>query len=215
MDFRDFFPSIKSTDWFDYCRRNIILDEKNASISCNIFFRRAKGERLLKLSIGAPSSPMLSNILLYDFDVLVDEEAKKRGIRYTRYADDLTFSGQRIGMLKDMQQVVATTTRRIKRPRLRMNEEKTTFITTRNRRMVTGIVLANDGSVGLGHDRKRLLSAKVHYALTGKLDGEEVAKLAGELAFANVAEPNFIGKLREKYGDEVIDRIKKAPELRR
>lgn len=211
MDFRDFFPSIKGTDWFDYCRRNNVLDEKNAIISCNLFFRRARGEKLLKLSIGAPSSPMISNILLYEFDSIVSEEAKRRRINYTRYADDLTFSGQRIGMLKDMLQVVAAATRQIKRPRLRVNDAKTTFITGASRRMVTGIVLSNDGSIGLGHDRKRLLSAKVHHVLTGKLVGDEVAKLAGELSFANMAEPGFLDKLRAKYGTEIIDRIKKAP----
>lgn len=211
MDFKDFFPSIKGTDWFAYCLKNGVLDEKNAAISCNLFFRRAKGERLLKLSIGAPTSPMLSNILLHQFDEIVSEEAKRRGIRYTRYADDLTFSGQRIGMLTDMIGVVRSATRAIKRPRLRINEAKTTFVTAATRRVVTGIVLANDGTTGLGHDRKRLLSAKVHHALTGKLKGEEIAKLAGELAFANVAEPQYIIKLRAKYGDGLIDKIRKVP----
>ena len=67
---------------------------------------QAPGDRRLKLAIGAPSSPMLSNIHLKSFDDIVFREARERQIVYTRYADDITFSGQRIGMLKDMIGVV-------------------------------------------------------------------------------------------------------------
>jgi RNA-directed DNA polymerase len=211
MDFQNFFPSIRSIDWISYCASNGILDNKNCLISCNLLFRRARGERLLKLSIGAPSSPILSNILLFDFDNIVSEEAKKRGITYTRYADDLTFSGQRIGMLKDMLQVVSAAARTIRRPRLRVNAAKTHFITAATRRVVTGLVLSNDGAVSLGHSRKRLISAKVHHALKGKLTGQDLISLAGELAFANMAEPQFLEKLRKKYGGEIIDQIKSTP----
>lgn len=210
LDFQDFFPSIRSSDWLDYCRRNNVLDSQNASVTSRLLFRKAKGERLLKLSIGAPSSPLLSNILMFDFDRLVAAEAEKRGIRYTRYADDLTFSGQRIGMLKDMLDVVPAAARAIRRPRLRLNREKTKFITASSRRIVTGITLSNDGATGLGHDRKRLIRAKVHHAIQGKLEGEALKILAGELAFANVAEPEFISRLRLKYGSCAIEQIQKS-----
>ena len=46
----------------------------------------------------------------------------------------MTFSGQRIGMLKDMVKVVEHSARRIERPKLTVNDEKTTFITTSMRR---------------------------------------------------------------------------------
>ncbi|WP_254073144.1 reverse transcriptase domain-containing protein, partial [Acidisphaera sp. S103] len=153
-----------------------------------IMFRRIKGEQLLKLSIGAPSSPSLCNILLFEFDKLVDAEARKRGIIYTRYADDLTFSGQRVGMLKDMIKVVQKSTRDIVRPRLTVNSAKTTFITASRRRVVTGVTLANDGALSLGRDRKRLISAQVHHASLGKLSPGDLELLAGQLAFANVVE---------------------------
>lgn len=41
---------------------------------------------------GAPTSPMLSNIVMYDFDLAVENTAQKLGLTYTRYADDLTLS---------------------------------------------------------------------------------------------------------------------------
>lgn len=210
MDFENFFPSIRATDWLNYCRTNAVLDQQNAELTARLLFRRKRGERLLKLSIGAPSSPMLSNLLLYQFDELVSAGAAKRGIQYTRYADDMTFSGQRIGMLRDMLQVVPDVARQIKRPRLKVKPEKTTFVTTSTRRVVTGVTLSNDGTVGLGHRRKRLIRAKVHHAALGKLSSEEMLILAGELAFVNVVEKEFLDRLRVKYGDSIIDTIRKS-----
>lgn len=213
MDFANFFPSILATDWLSYCRANAILDRQNAEVTARLLFRRKRGERLLKLSIGAPSSPVLSNILLYKFDELVSAEASKRGIRYTRYADDMSFSGQRIGMLRDMLAIVPAAARQVRRPRLKVNAEKTTFVTASTRRMVTGVTLSNDGTVGLGHDRKRLIRAKVHHAALGKLSQEELFALAGELAFVNVVERNFLDRLRARYGDAAIDQIRKSVSL--
>jgi retron-type reverse transcriptase len=51
----------------------------------------ATGERALPQ--GAPSSPALTNILCRRLDARVQSCAAKLGFTYTRYADDLTFSG--------------------------------------------------------------------------------------------------------------------------
>ena len=42
---------------------------------------------------GAPTSPAITNIIMYDFDERVGEFCAERGIAYTRYCDDMTFSG--------------------------------------------------------------------------------------------------------------------------
>lgn len=208
MDFEEFFPSFRSEDWEAFCDGNNILSAADTYITSRILFRRKKGEQVLRLSIGAPSSPMLSNILMREFDILVEAEAHRRRIEYSRYADDLTFSGQRIGMLKDMVDVVAAVSSRIKSPRLRVNTSKTTFVTAKHRRTVTGIVLSNDSKAGLGHVRKRQLSAKVHWALLGRLSDDQIIELAGLLSFANAIEPAFLDWLREKYGSRIVEEIK-------
>ena len=197
MDFADFFPSIRSEDWERYCERSGILDKSDIDLSSLIFFRRAKGERLLKLSIGAPSSPALSNVLMFDFDTLVADEARRRRIVYTRYADDLTFSGQMIGMLRDMIKVVESTSRKAQLSHLSIHPEKTTFVTAKHRRVVTGIVLTNDGALSMARGRKRTISAQVHHASLGELAGDQLIELAGYLGFANAVEPSFLDRLRK------------------
>ena len=44
---------------------------------------------------GAPTSPALSNIYLKEFDEEIGNYCKEKGIAYTRYSDDLTFSMQK------------------------------------------------------------------------------------------------------------------------
>jgi RNA-directed DNA polymerase len=215
MDFVDFFPSIRARDWEKYCLKTGILDQSDIDISSSIFFRQARYERILRLSIGAPSSPALSNILLYDFDAIVQAEALEKRISYTRYADDITFSGQRAGMLKDMIRAVERATRQIARPELKLNDAKTKFVTPRYRRIVTGVTLSNDGQLSLGRDRKRLLIAKVHHAVLGRLSPAEMSVLSGELGFANVVEPQFIVRLKKKYGDSAVRTIQKSPRSKR
>lgn len=216
MDFRDFFPSIKASDWASYCARNgVFSDVEDIENSANLLFRRAKGERTLKLSIGAPSSPMLSNILLFDLDTEVSLEADKRGITYSRYADDLTFSGQRIGMLNDMVGVVKDVARRLREPRLTVNDDKTVFATKAGRRKVTGLVLTNENRVSLGRDWKRKVSAQLHHASQGTLNQSQMQHLAGNLSYANSVEPEFLRRMETKYGNSVVDPIRRMVVRRR
>ncbi len=207
MDFKEFFPSIHAVDWKRYCRKHDLFDADDIEISSRILFRLAKREKTLKLSIGAPSSPMLSNILLFEFDAMVADEASRRGIRYSRYADDITFSGQRIGLLKDMLKVVQSSIRDTPCPKLQINSEKTNFVSTKFRRNVTGLVLGNDGEVGIGREKLRLLRSRVFRALRSQLPEDEILSLAGYLAFVRGADPASFSKLQEKYGSAQIDRI--------
>lgn len=48
-----------------------------------------------KLAMGAPTSPIISNILCSGLDSTLSALAKSHGCFYTRYADDLTFSSNR------------------------------------------------------------------------------------------------------------------------
>lgn len=68
---------------------------------------------------GAPTSPMLSNILLKDFDNTVAKFTKEKKIRYTRYADDMTFSGD-----FNAGEVISFVKSKLYELGLRLNEEK-------------------------------------------------------------------------------------------
>jgi len=209
LDFKNFFHSIKAEDLevFLAGRKNSELSAEDILHLKKILFWNRRREGKLIMSIGAPSSPMLSNILMYEFDKRVQTFCAKKKVTYTRYADDLTFSTNRPNVLREVEIQVTEICKRMEHPRLRLNTEKTVHASRGGARRVTGLVLANDGQVSLGHDRKRLIRAQVHHFLVGRLSPDEAVKLRGMLAFVNSAEPSFIQNLRDHYGSSEIDRI--------
>jgi len=212
MDFKDFFPSIRVADWESYCHdRGLFPDRLERHQASQILFHKSKGTGHLRLAIGAPSSPHLSNILMYEFDALLTSLAQRDYVVYTRYADDLTFSAKRTGYLTRVQASVRQAIRQIRWPRLIVNDTKTVLATRQYHRQVTGLVLTNDNKVSLGRDRKRELSAGVHYAKRGLLEKEAAAALAGQLSFANSVEPQFIHMLERKYGRDILEKLKRVP----
>ena len=107
---------------------------------------------------GAPTSPALSNIVMYNFDNSIGLWCKKRGIAYTRYCDDMTFSADIplypvFKRVKDMLENMG----------FELNKNKTRFINSNNRQSVTGITVNERLSVSA--DYKRRLRQEVYYAL--------------------------------------------------
>jgi RNA-directed DNA polymerase len=157
-----------------------------------------------ELSIGAPSSPMVSNILLYRFDLAIEGLCAGMGVIYTRYADDLTFSTNRTDVLQRIEKQIPKICTALGSPRLFLNRQKTVYASKRGSRRVTGLVLSNDGLVSIGRDKKRGIRATFHKYMSGGLADDEVAHLAGMLAFINSVEPSFLRRLSEKYGSAAV-----------
>lgn len=86
LDIRDFFPSITDQQVRDGLARIGYANNATGFLS-----------RLLTLNgflpQGSPASPVLSNIVFGPTDNLLVTLAGELGVRYTRYADDLVFSG--------------------------------------------------------------------------------------------------------------------------
>lgn len=207
-DFKDFFPSITEQAWLSYCERHGVMDRIDALAAGRLLFRRVKGARILRLSIGSPSSPILSNILMNEFDDRIFKEVSRHKITYTRYADDLTFSAERTWNLRAVGPILRSALNQIRSPKLRINDAKTVLATPKYHRQVTGLVLTVDQRVSLGRTRKRNIRAAIHHFITGKLATSEAMKLAGLLAFAKDVEPEFYTRMERVYGRESIERLK-------
>jgi RNA-directed DNA polymerase len=211
MDFSDFFPSITSFDWRQYCRdTGCLSDEADIEMTSLLLFRQIGNSSRLRLAIGAPSSPTLSNALMFEFDSRIQEIVAEDKVTYTRYADDLTFSAPRTGFLKDVVRNVKRVLDGLVYPKIRINDEKTIMATTKYRRNVTGLILSNDGRVTIGRYRKRLLSAMINRARKGMLTQPQEQYLAGYLAFAGSIEPGFVAALKRRYGSELVSRIQRT-----
>lgn len=209
LDFKAFFPSIKGDDFLKYSQTNNALSfsEKDLHRLVRILFWLPERNNDFQLSIGAPSSPFLSNAIMFEFDTHIFSFCSENKISYTRYADDLAFSMHDMKMrgevLKKVENVLASQSF----PILKLNDRKTVFGSKAHRRLVTGLILTNNGNVSLGRYRKRRIRAQIHHMLLGKLSDEEKNNLRGMLAFARDVEPEFVERMEKKYGKKTIKRM--------
>ena len=208
LDFKDFFPSLKAKDFKVYAAQHVpTLTGDEVEALTRILFWKPRGTNGLHLSIGAPSSPLLSNILLGEFDEMVAALCSDIGTSYTRYADDLSLSTNDPLALRWVEEGVISICRGLSTPTLVINPAKTVRVSKKTARRVTGLVITNDQKVSLGRDVKRRIRATVHRFVRGQLSAEEQLQLKGMLAYVNSVEPEFLERLRRKYGADVIYKI--------
>lgn len=138
---------------------------------------------------GAPSSPGITNLLLRDFDNTVGKWCRDRDIRYTRYCDDMTFSGS-----FSPAEVLSFLSCCLRREGFFLNEKKTRFLPQGRRQTVTGIVVNEKAAVPAQYRRKlrqelyfcQKYGVASHMAHLG-IEGEEAPYLRHLLGQVNYA----------------------------
>lgn len=105
---------------------------------------------------GAPSSPAITNIILYEFDERIGRWCQDQGISYTRYCDDMTFSGD-----FDPAEVIRYVKSELKGMGFLLNEQKTRIQHTGQRQTVTGIVV--NEKLSIPADYRRKLRQELYY----------------------------------------------------
>jgi RNA-directed DNA polymerase len=149
---------------------------------------------------GAPTSPGLSNQVARKLDKRLLGVAGKLGLTYTRYADDLTFSGGaelagKIGWLLVKVRNIA------REEGFAVNEKKTRVMRRSAAQTVTGVVVNDKPSVS--REELRRLRAILHRAKTEGLDAQNREGrsnfrewLAGKIAFVKMVRPDAGAKLK-------------------
>lgn len=198
LDFTNFFPSILRSDLDSHleCHCSDFLDPAARQLVAHVCCWARHREPPLRLCIGAPSSPLLSNSLMFEFDSRLAALAEAEGVVYTRYADDITLSSRDRGRIDRYGEIVKELLGELHYPRLTLNETKTVRASRAGKRVVTGLVLTPEGKVSIGRDRKRLIRAMYHRSLTQELSEKEAQELSGLLAFADSIEPGFFQRLK-------------------
>jgi RNA-directed DNA polymerase len=153
---------------------------------------------------GAPTSPILSNIISRQMDERLIRFAKKFNLRYTRYADDLTFSGENlpakfISYIADI----------ITSEGFEININKTRLYKNSGKRIVTGISVC-ENEIKIPRSYKRELKQELHYIFTygyhSHISKKRIRKsnylfsLIGKVNFWLSVEPNNDYALKSRFG---------------
>lgn len=152
LDIKDFFGSITE----DMVYTMLYRETGYAKSLCRFLARLCclKG----RLPQGAPTSPILSNLVFYPCDEALFALARKHGMHYTRYSDDLFFSGKestniRVFMLE--------ATGILLRHGFFLNRDKTKVLRRQHRQSVLGITVNDHPQVS--RDYRRKLRQELYY----------------------------------------------------
>jgi RNA-directed DNA polymerase len=206
MDLVEFFPSIREADIRRYIELNPTLFRDwvadDVSLLCALTCRFGA------LTIGAPTSPGLSNALCYQLDERLSGLAIRHRTTYTRYADDLFFSTREARVLRTVEHEVPAICESLDYPTgLRVNRSKTRHSSKIGARRVTGITLGSDGALYVGRHIKRKVRGMIHRYES--LSPAERASLRGWLAYVIGFDPDFMNSLILKYGAERLSVLRK------
>jgi retron-type reverse transcriptase len=149
LDIKNFFSSIKRIDV-----EKIYRDVGYSSNVANLLSKLCCCDEILPQ--GAPTSPYLSNIYLIKFDNYIAAYCQQKDIRYTRYADDMIFSG-----VFDEEPLIKLASHELAKIGLAMNLEKTKVMRQNNRQMVTGVVV--NKSLQLPKEQREKIRQEVYY----------------------------------------------------
>lgn len=209
MDFKNFFPSIRPKDLLMHINKHLELGLKveDMGVFEKLFFFYPPKSGELKLSIGAPTSPFISNTIMYEFDEAISNVCKEKNIIYTRYADDLSFSTNKKNILFEFVSIVADLLKNSQYPKIQINHDKTVFLSRKQNMHITGLVLTNDGKISIGRSKKRYIKSLVYKYKNANISDEDKSYLSGYLSFCISVESSFIASLELKYGADVINRL--------
>lgn len=168
-----------------------------------------QGERFLPQ--GAPTSPMLTNILCRRLDSRLSSMAAKLGFNYTRYADDMTFSS---GNTENVQKLLWRCKQIIQDEGFIIHPDKTRIMRSHQKQEVTGVVVNEKPSVDretLKRFRALLFQMKKD-GIEGKSwgCGDVMASIEGYANFVAMIAPEKgiplqkqVAELRKQYGYQV------------
>ena len=159
IDLKDFFPSISAkriknlftSPYFNY-------NEQIATALTLLTTYQSK------LPTGAPTSPVLSNFVCLGLDACLRKFCQENGLRFTRYADDLTFSSDALISQDTIQNII----RLIRENGFEINEKKLHLQSSNRKQTVTGLTVNEKVNV----DRKLLkkIRAMLHDLTTNGID---------------------------------------------
>lgn len=143
---------------------------------------------------GAPTSPAITNIIMYDFDETVGAFCNEKNIAYTRYCDDMTFSG-----CFDEREIISFVKGELRKLGLFLKNRKTAVISASKRQVVTGIVV--NEKMNVTKDYKKTIRQEIYYIKKFGLDEhlkrlgisdkqQYVLSLKGRIAFVLQTIPN-------------------------
>ncbi len=157
-----------------------------------------------RLPQGTSTSPMLSNLVMREFDGEMDRLCSKHNIRYTRYSDDMLFSGSFDGEY-DAKRFTAFIKAMLEDFGFQINPGKTKIIKQGQKQVALGVVLNEKQQVP--KEYRKQIRQEMHYCAEHSVKSHLEHIKDGRFRLPN-GEPDYIG-----YIDNLNGRINFALQI--
>lgn len=183
IDLKDFFPTITYTRVVKSLKELGFNDEVSDIIArlCTIPMWDEQIQMLRNsLPQGSPASPLLSNIVCSTLDKRLTDLARRYGLTYTRYADDMTFSSDHSvyardgAFLQELDDIVRGCG-------FKINEKKTRLQKKGSRQEVTGLIVCD--KVNTYRQFTKNLRAAVFHAETNGCTPHDFNNIMGRVSY--------------------------------
>lgn len=130
------------------------LDEDDSAT-----FKEILDNRYAVLPQGAPTSPFIANVLAVNLDRRIEGLARKKGFRYSRYADDMTFSITETGSLPAVKIIYNI----IEQEGFFVNYKKTKYFSRGQKQYVTGLTVTDTNKVHISKKQRKEIFKHLYY----------------------------------------------------
>ena len=130
LDIKDFFENICFVDIYNSC---FPIEYFPKSVGMLLTYLCTYDEHLTQ---GSPTSAYISNLVMKDFDEVLGAWCLKKDISYTRYSDDMTFSGD-----FNPSEIIIKVRKMLYKLGLQLNNDKIHVVNKSSCQFVTGIVV--------------------------------------------------------------------------
>lgn len=162
-----------------------------------------------RLPQGAPTSPMLSNLVMRPIDRVLQKLAAAHNLRYTRYSDDITFSTDGEYSREKAAILIAEAARFLKQVGLFLNRRKTRVVPPGAKKIVLGL-LVDGPQPNLTKEFKDNIRQHLYYlrkfgihnhVVRRKFDsvGGLYRHLLGLINFANMVDAAYASEARDEF----------------
>lgn len=199
LDIKDFYPSIHSTKVYSFfTEKQQCSPDVGHILTVLTTYNYA-------LPLGTSTSPMLADLIVTPIDVRVTGMATKVGLKYTRYVDDLTLSGN-----FPLERMTRTVIKVLGQSGFKTKKEKLIFYKPRiigEERIITGVRIT-DGRISAPLDYVSSLEAELKEAIyqsrRGIVDAEFQTRehYRGKITYVKWLDP--------KSGEELLKLYRKV-----
>lgn len=196
LDLEDFFQTIKRNQVYSIFKA-VGYNKTISTILTNICTFQGT------LPQGSPCSPKLANLSAWTLDVRIQGYVGKRGINYTRYADDLSFSGLSPAKVVKIIPMIKSI---VEDEKFFVNPAKTRIAGAARAKKVTGLIISND-NFGIGKRKYKDLRAKIHHLTLPReqTNTKLLYEVSGWLSYLNSVDKKRLSKAN-KYITELTDK---------